>query len=199
MSVQPAPAATGHTLTLALNRLGELFCAPEINPFSTKPVDLRGESGLAYLQRRVRQRWLRSFSATRLTIQLPAAELPVDSPALARLSQATQTALQHYCQEQVRHNEQTRRGELALLRRQLRVVLPVAMLLFALLLVTLTGLVMPDHPLLQGVLIVMTLFTASIALCDVLEGIVYGWVPYAIDNRAYRVLGNLEVTVEALP
>ena len=121
MSVQPAPAVAGPTLTLALNRLSELFCAPEINPFSTRPVDLRGESGLAYLHRRVRQRWLRSFSATRLTIQLPAAALPADDPAQARLTQATQTALQGYCHEQVRHNEQTRRGELALLRRQLRV------------------------------------------------------------------------------
>ena len=199
MSVQPTPAAAGQTLTLALNCLSELFCAPEINPFSTKPVDLRGESGLAYLQRRVRQRWLRSFAATRLTIQLPAEEMPADGPTVTQLAQATQAALRRYCQEQVRFNEQTRRGELALLRRQLRVVLPVALLSFALLLVTLTGVLMADRPLLQGVLIVMTLFTASIALCDVLEGIVYGWVPYAIDNRSYRLLGNLEVTIEVLP
>ena len=199
MSVQPTPAAAGQTLTLALNCLSELFCAPEINPFSTKPVDLRGESGLAYLHRRARQRWLRSFAATRLTIQLPAEEMPADGPTVTQLAQATQAALRRYCQEQVRFNEQTRRGELALLRRQLRVVLPVALLSFALLLITLAGLVMSDRPLLQGVLIVMTLFTASIALCDVLEGIAYGWVPYAIDNRSYRLLGNLEVTIEVLP
>ena len=43
MSVQPAPAVTGQTMILALNRIGELFSAPEINPFSTKPVDLRGD------------------------------------------------------------------------------------------------------------------------------------------------------------
>ncbi|MFO7635078.1 MAG: hypothetical protein R6W76_21200, partial [Caldilinea sp.] len=93
MSVPTPPAATGQTMTLALNRLSELFCAPEINPFSTKPVDLRGESGLAYLHRRVRQRWLRSFAATQLTIQLPADELPADGPAVDALAQATQAAL----------------------------------------------------------------------------------------------------------
>ena len=100
---------------------------------------------------------------------------------------------------QVRFNEQSVRCVLALLRWQLRLVLPVFLLSFALFLVTLSGVFMTDRPLLQGVLIVMTLFTASIALCDVLEGIVYGWVPYAIDNRAYRLLDKLEVTIEVLP
>ena len=198
MSVQPTPAATGQTLTLALNRIGELFSAPEINPFSSKPVDLRGESGLTYLHRRVRQRWLRSFPATRLTIQLPAEAMPVDGSAVAELAQATQAAVRRYCQEQVTHNEQALRGELLLLRHQLRVALPVTLLLFALLLVTLTGVLTPDHPVLQGVLIIVTLFAASLALFDVLTGIFFGWVPYAIENRSYRVLGNLEVTIEVL-
>jgi hypothetical protein len=186
-------------MTLALNRLSELFSAPEINPFSTKPVDLRGESGLAYLHRRARLRWLRAFPATQLTIQLPADELPVDGPAVAALAQATQAALARYCQAQVRYNEQTWRGELALLRRQLRVVLPVALVSFALLLVILTGMLVPEHPVLQGVLIVATLFAASLALFDVLTGLFFGWVPYAMDNRAYRLLGNLRINIEVLP
>ena len=199
MSEQTAPAAAGQTMTLALNRMSELFSAPDINPFSTKPVDLRGESGLAYLHRRARLRWLRSFSATQLTLQLPADELPADGPAVAALAQATQAALARYCQAQVRHNEQTWRGERANLRQQLRVVLPVALVSFALLLVILTGVLLPDRLLLQGVLIVVTLFAASLALFDVLTGIFFGWVPYAMDNRSYTVLGNLEVTIEVLP
>ena len=69
------------------------------------------------------------------------------------------------------------------LRRQLWVALPIALLSFALLLVTLTGVLLPDHPHLQGVLIVVTLFAASLALFDVLTGIFFGWVPYAMDNR----------------
>ena len=198
MSVPTAPAAAGQTMTLALNRMSELFCAPEINPFSTKPVDLRGESGIAYLHRRARQRWLRSFPATQLTIQLPAAELPADGPALAALIQATQAALARYCQAQVRHNEQTWRGELARLRRQLGVVLPIAFVAFALLLVILMGVWLPQYPVLQGVLIVVTLFTASLALFDVLTGIFFGWVPHAIENRSYRLLGNLKINIEVL-
>ena len=85
------------------------------------------------------------------------------------------------------------------MRRQLWVALPIALLLFALLLVTLTGVLTPEHPVLQGVLIIVTLFVASLALFDVLTGIFFGWVPYAIENRSYRVLGNLEVTIEVLP
>ena len=199
MSLPTAPDAAGQTMTLALNRLSELFCAPGISPFSTKPVDLRGESGLTYLHRRVRQRWLRTFPATRLTIQLPAEAIPADGSAVVELVQATQAALRRYCQEQVTHNEQTLRGEMALLRHQLRVVLPVTLVSFALLLATLTGELMPNHPMLQGVLIVVTLFAASLALFDVLTGIFFGWVSYAMDNRSYAMLGNLEVAIEVLP
>ena len=46
MAVQPEPVQADRTLTLALNRIGELFYAPDVNPFSSKPVDLRGESGV---------------------------------------------------------------------------------------------------------------------------------------------------------
>ena len=76
MSIQPAPVQADRTLTVALNRIGELFDAPEADPFSSKPVDLRGESGIVYLHKRVRQYWLRSHPATRLAIQLPQQALP---------------------------------------------------------------------------------------------------------------------------
>jgi hypothetical protein len=55
----------------------------------------------------------------------------------------------------------------------------------------------PGRPYLQSVLIIVTLFVGSVALWDVLQGLFFGWVPYAIENRAYDVLGNLEVAIEA--
>ena len=76
MSVQPVPAQADSTLTLALNRIDELFYAPDIDPFSSKPVDLRGESGVDYLHKRLRLRGLRSHPAARLTVQLPRQALP---------------------------------------------------------------------------------------------------------------------------
>ena len=184
-------------MTLALNRIGELFDAPDVNPFSSKPVDLRGESGVVYLHKRVRQHWLRSHPVARLTIQLPRQALPAESPAVTQLTQATQAALRRYCHEQVAHNEQTQRCESRVLWRQLLIVLPVSLLAVGLLLAIVTGLLTPDRPYLQGILFIVTLFVASIALWDVVQGLFFGWIPYAIDNRSYRVLGNLEVTIEA--
>ena len=105
MSVQPVPAQADRTLTLALNRIGELFYAPDIDPFSDKPVDLRGESGVTYLHKRVRQHWPRSHPAVRLTIQLPRQTLPAAGPEVSQLTAATQAALRRYCREQVTHNE----------------------------------------------------------------------------------------------
>lgn len=99
----------------------------------------------------------------------------------------------------MRHNEQTWRGELALLRRQLRVVLPVALLSFALLLVILTGALLPDRPLLQGVLIVVTLFAVSLALFDVLTGIFFGGRPMPSTTACIVCWGNLRINIEVLP
>ena len=198
MTVQPATRQTDRTLTLALNRIGELFAAPDTNPFSRNPVDLRGESGVVYLHKRVRQHWLRSNPAARLTIQLPRQELPAESPEVTQLTLATQAALRRYCHEQLAHNEQTRRYESSVLWRQLLIVLPVSLLAVCLLVAIVIGLLTPDRPYLQGILFIVTLFVASIALWDVVQGLFFGWIPYAIDNRAYRVLGNLEVTIEAV-
>lgn len=197
MSVQPVPVQADRTVTLALNRIGELFYAPDVNPFSSKPVDLRGESGVVYLHKRVQRYGLRSHPATRLTIQLPRQVLPAEGPAVTELTQTTQAALRRYCREQVAHNEQTHRCESGVLWRQLLIVLPVSLLAFGLLIAVVTGQLTPDRPYLQGILIIVTLFIGSVALWDVLQGLFFGWVPYAIDNRSYRLLGNLEVTIEA--
>ena len=197
MSVQPMPVKSDSTLTLALNRIGELFDAPDVNPFSSKPVDLRGESGVAYLHKRVRLHGLRSHPAARLTIQLPRSALPAEGAAVTQLGEATQAALRRYCREQVAHNERTHRCESGMLWRQLLIVLPVSLLAFGLLIAVVTGQLTPNRPFLQGVLMIVTLFVGSVALWDVLEGLCFGWAPYAIDNRSYRVLGNLEVNIEA--
>ena len=89
------------------------------------------------------------------------------------------------------------RNESKVLWRQLLIVLPVSLLAFGLLIAIVTGQLTPGRPYLQGVLIIVTLFIGSVALWDVLEGLFFGWVPYAIENRSYHVLGNLEVTIEA--
>ena len=95
------------------------------------------------------------------------------------------------------HNEELHRCESGVLWRQLLIVLPVSMLAFGLLIAIVTGQLTMDRPYMQGVLIIVTLFIGSVALWDVLQGLCFGWVPYAIENRSYRVLGNLEVTIEA--
>jgi hypothetical protein len=197
MSVQTTPAQADRTLTLALNRISELFDAPAINPYSSNPVDLRGESGVVYLHKRVRQHWLRPYPIARLTIELPLPVLPAGSPAAMELTQTTQVALHRYCYEQVAQNEWTQRCESSVLWRQLQIVLPVSLLAIGLLLAIISGLLTPDRPYLQGLLFIVTLFIASIALWDVVQGLFFGWIPYAIDNHAYRVLGNLEVRIEA--
>ena len=113
------------------------------------------------------------------------------------MTEATQTALRRYCAEQVAHNQQSLRYESSVLWRQLLIVLPVSLLAIVLLLAIVTGMLTPDRPYMQGVLMIVTLFVASIALWDVVQGLCFGWIAYAIDNSSYRMLGNLEVTIVA--
>ncbi|MBK8048922.1 MAG: hypothetical protein IPK16_18435 [Anaerolineales bacterium] len=194
MSANPKP--TENTVTLALNEIGELFSAPVINPFSDKPVDLRGEAGIVYLHKRLRLKGLLPHPATKLKLQLPAGALPADSSNVAQLAQATQAALNRYCREQVAQNRQEERRERSVLWRQLVIVLPVCALALGFLLALATGQLTPGQPVLQGVLMIVTLFVGSIALWDVLTDLCFGWAPYVIENRSYRRLGAMEVEIE---
>ena len=194
--MQPAPAQAKDSITLALSRIGDLFCAPAVDPFSARPVDLRGDSGITYLHRRVRLRRLLPSRVRRLRILLPQQEVPATAPAVAELAEQTQAALQRYCRRQLAYNQQARRNEMRMLGRQLLIVFPVTALAFVLLLAVLFGQLTPGQPYLQGVLIIVTLFVGSIALWDVLSGLFFGWAPYSIENHSYRVLGSLEVTIE---
>ena len=194
--MQSTPAQADDSITLALSRISDLFCAPDVDPFSTRPVDLRGDSGITYLHRRVRLRWLLPRRVRRLRILLPQQELPATAPAAAELAEQTQAALQRTCREQLAHNKQAQRNEMRVLGRQLLIVFPVTALAFVFLLAVLSGQLTPGRPYLQGVLVIVTLFVGSIALWDVLSGLFFGWAPYSIDNRSYHVLANLTVTIE---
>lgn len=183
------------TLNLSLNRVDELFDAPDINPLSERPTDILGESGVDYLHRRLRQHWPRGSLAERLTLQLPKAEV-ASAGGAAGLASSTQQALRAYCEAQIRYNDELIRQKRGELRRQLAIVLPICAVAFGLCIAIAVGSVMLKYPYLQGVLIIVTLFVGSIALWDVLDGMLFGWVPSTLDKRAYRVLGRLTVDIE---
>jgi len=49
---------------------------------------------------------------------------------------------------------------------------------------------------LRGILIVLSLFAASIAIWDALQSMIFDWVPFVSDHWVYRMISSLEVIVE---
>jgi hypothetical protein len=193
------PAESGDRLVLALNHIDDLFVAPALNPFSDVPVEILGEAGVEYLHKRIQLRWPRAAQIAQLTIQLPPAEPPNAPGAGGQLAAETQAALRRYCEERVEHNRELRRFELGLTWRKLAIAGVATLVAVLVLLALVNGLLDTLNPFPRGMLIALSLFSASLTIWDALERLFFGWVPYSIGNRAYRVLGGLSVNLTVHP
>lgn len=190
--------AVGHRLNLKLNTFGDLFSAPAVNPFSTNPLDILGRSGINYLQREVKQQWPGAIRSTELVLELPAAALPNELDALAQVTAQTESAIQRYCAGKITANQQAQRLVRSASWRQLFMALILTGLAILVAIAVANGwlpAILP--PFAQGLLAVLALLTASLALWDVLEVLFFHWVPFAVDNRAYRAIGKLRVSIES--
>jgi hypothetical protein len=56
---------------LKLNSIGELFNAPDVNPFAANEIDVLGEAALPHAARQMLARRIRHWHEARLIIQLP--------------------------------------------------------------------------------------------------------------------------------
>lgn len=182
------PTPGEETLVLELNQVGDLFQAPALNPFSTRELEVLGQTGVEYVLKRVRRRWPRASGVHHLRLRLPADEVAPE------LQMRTESALRRYCAEQIAENRRQLRLALDLSGRQ--VLLAAAVTVTAILW---AGFVI-DGALqgLLGALVLVPLLSASIAIWDALEGLIFDWIPYVIDNRAYRAVSALEVVIERM-
>jgi hypothetical protein len=77
-------AAPRQDVILKLNTIGELFNAPDVNPFSANEIDVLGEAALPHAVRRMLARRIRHWHEARLVIQLPPVRLrPICRPDAA--------------------------------------------------------------------------------------------------------------------
>jgi hypothetical protein len=184
------------TLRLEMNKIDELFSAPDVNPSSTHALEILGESGIEYLRKRMMARWRRQKEIDRLIIQLP----PVQSPNVAQtpdiLTQQVGSAIRRYCAAHIASDRQALRLSRQLARRQGLIALVVTLFAIGSLMLLLAGNlgILADDT--RGILIVLSLFAASLAIWDALESMLFDWVPFVIDSRIYHMISSLEVVVE---
>lgn len=186
------PTPSENTLILDLSQIGELFQAPALNPFSTRELEVLGQTGAEYAFKRARKRWPRASRVRQLRLQLPADQLAPD------LQAHTEAALRRFCAEQIAENRRQLRLALDLSGREILLAgaVTVATILWVIFVINGPLQALPS-PLLSA-LVLVPILSASIAIWDALGGLIFGWPPYVIDNRAYRSVSALEVVIDTV-
>jgi hypothetical protein len=180
-------------LILPLRRVDELFNAPEADPFSSREIDVLGESGFDLLWKRMVRHWPRRSNVQRVIVQLPPDQL---TPALTA---ATRAAWQRFCAAKIERNRQQRH---LTTRKALRLWGYAGLiLLFALALIYLfyAGPLqfLPDW--LRAILSLLAVYAFALANWDALDSLLFDWAPFVRDNATYRLISALEIVIEPQP
>jgi hypothetical protein len=181
------------SIVLPLNQIGELFSAPDSNPFSTHEVDLLGQSGIECIKKRIDRLWPRRPDSLRVTLQLPREQI---TPSLKN---ETNIAIQRYCTDRITSNR-LRRG-LVMQRAQRQFTGAVIGTLIALLFIVVISLnpfgLLPE--VMRGVLTLLAAFAIAVLIFDSLWSLVFDWIPFVQDNTVQTMIMGMDLEIEPRP
>lgn len=108
-------------------------------------------------------------------------------------------ALQRYCTEQESAARQARRLTVRIAMRQ--TIWAMALMVFALAfaVAVINGWPAALLPFVRGVLAIVLLLAASLAIWDALDALLFQWAPFVIESHAYRTLARMQIAIEADP
>ena len=177
-------------LILQLNRIDELFNAPDADPFSSRDIDVLGEAGFDVVWKRMVRRWPQRPDLQRVIVQLPSDQLTPD------LTETTRTAWQRYCTAKIEDNRRQRRF---ITRKALRLWgYAWLILLFALAFIVLLF----AGPLqflpvgLRVILSLLAVYAFALANWDALDSLLFDWAPFVRDNTTYTLISALDIRFE---
>jgi hypothetical protein len=180
-------------LVLPLQRIDELFNAPGVDPFSGHVLAVLGEAGFDVVWKRMVRRWPRRPDLRHVIVQLPPDQLTPD------LAETTRAALQRYCAAKIEDNQRRRR----LITRQALRLFGYAALIMALALALMFMFYagpltfLPEW--LRGLLTILAVFAAGLAVWNPLDSLLFDWAPFVRDNTTYQLISALDLRLEALP
>lgn len=195
MTLQHQSDNSGPTFTLALSAIDNFFNAPDADPFGAGDSEVLGQAGIVYVHDRIKRIWPRTPRLDKLVIQLPQSAVPDEPSARDQLQTQVQDALQRYCveKESATNAERALNGSIA--RRQTVISALFIVLALVLMIAVLYGRLDSLSPFVRGVLAIVPLFVASLAIWDALDALFFQWVPAAVATRAYRALGKSSVLI----
>jgi len=177
-------------LILPLRHIDELFNAPDANPFSSRELDILGEAGFDALWKRMVRRWPQRPDLQRVIVQLPPDQLTPD------LAETTRTAWQRYCAAKIEENRQQRRFITRKALRLLGYSALITVFALALMFVFYVGPLGFLPGWLRGILTILAVYAASLAIWDSLDSLLFDWAPFVRDNTTYRLISLLDLRIE---
>ena len=178
-------------VVLKLNTIGELFNAPDIDPFSENAIDVLGEAALPHASRQMLARRIRHWHEARLVIQLPPDQITPD------LQTRTQAAVKRYCTAKIADNRLTIR--LSRVRSAIGLIIvaiiSVAVMGVAWLLFNTIFAAQADSTVAALVFASISVFVWVI-LWDPMEKLIFDWVSPALENRILRGMMDMDLVVE---
>jgi hypothetical protein len=180
-------------LVLQLQRIDELFNAPDADPFSSRAIDVLGEAGFEVVWKRMVRRWPRRPDLRRVIMQLPSDQI---TPAL---TESTRTAWQRYCAAKIEANQQQRRFTIRKAQRLLGYSALILLFALALMFVFYVGPLEFLPGWLRGILTILAAYAASLAIWDSLNSLLFDWAPFVRDNTTYTLISGLDIRFEPQP
>jgi hypothetical protein len=180
-------------LVLQLQRVDELFNAPDCDPFSSRAIDVLGESGFEVVWKRMVRRWPQRSDLQRVIVQLPPDQL---TPTLA---DAARAAWQHYCSAKIEDNRQRRRVNTGKALRLWGYAGILLLLTLGLIILLFAGplQILPEW--LRALLSILAVYAFALANWDALDSLLFDWAPFVRDNATYTLISALDLRFESQP
>jgi hypothetical protein len=178
-------------VVLKLNAIGELFNAPDVNPFTENEIDVLGEAALPHAVRQMLARRLRHWHEARLVVQLPPDQITPD------LQAQTKAAVRRFCAAKIEDNRLTIRLSRVRSAIGLAVVtiISIAVMVVAWLLFNTILAAQADSTLAAIVFASISVFVWVI-LWDPMEKLIFDWVTPAMENRHLRGIMDMDLVIE---
>lgn len=177
-------------VVLKLNSIGDLFNAPDVNPFSDNEIDVLGEAALMHAVRQMLARRIRHWHEARLVIQLPPDQITAD------LQTQTRAAVRRYCTAKIEDNRLIIR--LSRVRSAIGLalvtIISVAVIIAALILFNTIFAAASDT---VGVVVAASISVfVWVILWDPMEKLLFDWVTPAMENRNLRGIMDMDLVIE---
>ena len=180
-------------IVLRVDSVGQIFNAPDVDPFAVGEGNILGEAALdrLLLQQQVQPR--RDLASLPLVVALPAEQITPDlEPQLA-------AAIRRYCAARIEDNLLHIRHSRLQHSVGMVLVLLLVLVLGIIVYLLLTTVLAHASPIVQGMITGGLCVFAWVILWDPLEALLFDWVAPTRENRVFAQIGKMRVTVQRLP